>query len=126
MLKHMSKAGEQTGNVDGMLVKVADFYDDEVDNLVAALTSLMEPLLITFLRRRDRRYRHGDVPADFPTVQRCRRIGRIRRTFMPNMRRYWSEYAETSQWDFWCNPPDAFATSSATCGTTATRSSRAG
>ena len=49
MLKHMSKAGEQTGNVDGMLVKVADFYDDEVDNLVAALTSLMEPLLITFL-----------------------------------------------------------------------------
>ncbi len=49
MLKHMSKAGEQTGNIDGMLVKVADFYDAEVDNLVAALTSLMEPLLITFL-----------------------------------------------------------------------------
>jgi len=49
MVKHMSKAGEQTGNVDGMLVKVADFYDTEVENLVAALTSLMEPLLITFL-----------------------------------------------------------------------------
>ena len=49
MLKHMSRAGEQTGNVDGMLIKVADFYDDEVDTLVAALTSLMEPLLITFL-----------------------------------------------------------------------------
>lgn len=49
MLKHMSRAGEQTGNIDGMLVKVADFYDSEVDNLVAALTSLMEPLLITFL-----------------------------------------------------------------------------
>ncbi|HKK19730.1 MAG TPA: type II secretion system F family protein [Opitutales bacterium] len=49
MVKHMSRAGEQTGNVDGMLVKVADFYDTEVENLVAALTSLMEPLLITFL-----------------------------------------------------------------------------
>jgi len=49
MVKHMSRAGEQTGNVDGMLVKVADFYDAEVDTLVGALTSLMEPLLITFL-----------------------------------------------------------------------------
>ena len=49
MVKHMSKAGEATGNVDGMLVKVADFYDAEVDTLVKALTSLMEPLLITFL-----------------------------------------------------------------------------
>lgn len=49
MVKHMSRAGEQTGNVDGMLVKVADFYDSEVDTLVKALTSLMEPLLITFL-----------------------------------------------------------------------------
>lgn len=49
MVKHMSRAGETTGNVDGMLVKVADFYDAEVDTLVKALTSLMEPLLITFL-----------------------------------------------------------------------------
>jgi type IV pilus assembly protein PilC len=49
MVKHMSRAGEHTGNVDGMLVKVADFYDAEVDTLVKALTSLMEPLLITFL-----------------------------------------------------------------------------
>ena len=49
MVKHMSRAGEQTGNVDGMLLKVADFYDAEVETLVAALTSLMEPLLITFL-----------------------------------------------------------------------------
>ena len=49
MVKHMSKAGEQTGNVDGMLMKVAAFYDAEVETLVAALTSLMEPLLICFL-----------------------------------------------------------------------------
>ena len=49
MVKHMTHAGEQTGNVDGMMVKVADFYDSEIDTLVAALTSLMEPLLICFL-----------------------------------------------------------------------------
>ena len=49
MIKHMAKAGEQTGNVDGMLQKVSDFYDSEVKTLVAALTSLMEPLLICFL-----------------------------------------------------------------------------
>jgi type IV pilus assembly protein PilC len=49
MVKHMTRAGEQTGNVDGMMVKVADFYDTEVDTLVSALTSLMEPLLICFL-----------------------------------------------------------------------------
>lgn len=49
MMKHMAHAGEQTGNVDGMFIKVSDFYDNEVDTLVAALTSLMEPLLITFL-----------------------------------------------------------------------------
>jgi len=49
MVKHMTRAGEQTGNIDGMLVKVADFYDAEVETLVGALTSLMEPLLIVFL-----------------------------------------------------------------------------
>ena len=49
MMKHMAHAGEQTGNVDGMMTKVSNFYDNEVDTLVAALTSLMEPLLITFL-----------------------------------------------------------------------------
>jgi type IV pilus assembly protein PilC len=49
MVKHMTRAGEQTGNVDGMMVKVADFYDSEVETLVAALTSLMEPILICFL-----------------------------------------------------------------------------
>ncbi len=48
-VRHMMKAGEQTGNVDGMLNKVADYYDNEIDNIVASLTSLMEPLLICFL-----------------------------------------------------------------------------
>ncbi len=49
MVKHMTRAGEQTGNVDLMMIRVADFYDNDVDTLVSALTSLMEPLLICFL-----------------------------------------------------------------------------
>jgi type IV pilus assembly protein PilC len=49
MMKHMVKAGETTGNVDGMLNKTADFYDVECEATVASLTSLIEPLLIVFL-----------------------------------------------------------------------------
>lgn len=49
MMKHMVKAGESTGNVDGMMTKVADFYDVECEATVAALTSLIEPMLIVFL-----------------------------------------------------------------------------
>ena len=49
MMKHMVKAGETTGNVDGMMNKIADFYDTECDATVGALTSLIEPLLIVFL-----------------------------------------------------------------------------
>jgi len=48
-VKHMSRAGEQTGNVDGMMNKIGDFYDAEIETTVEALTSLMEPLLICFL-----------------------------------------------------------------------------
>jgi type IV pilus assembly protein PilC len=49
MVVQMVGVGEATGALDAMLSKVADFYDDEVDNAVAALTSLMEPLLIAVL-----------------------------------------------------------------------------
>jgi type IV pilus assembly protein PilC len=49
MMKHMVKAGESTGNVDGMMNKIADFYDTESEATVASLTSLIEPLLIVFL-----------------------------------------------------------------------------
>ena len=49
MIRHMVKAGEATGNVDGMMNKIADFYDVECDATVASLTSLIEPLLIVFL-----------------------------------------------------------------------------
>jgi type IV pilus assembly protein PilC len=49
MMKHMVKAGETTGNVDGMMNKIADFYDTECDAIVGALTSLIEPMLIVVL-----------------------------------------------------------------------------
>lgn len=49
MMKHMVKAGEATGNVDGMMNKIADFYDTESEATVASLTSLIEPMLIVFL-----------------------------------------------------------------------------
>ncbi|MCS7215725.1 MAG: type II secretion system F family protein [Thermodesulfovibrio sp.] len=45
----MVNVGEQTGKTDEMLGKVADFYDEEVDNAVANLMSLLEPALIVFL-----------------------------------------------------------------------------
>jgi len=49
MLIHMLEAGEQTGKVDEMLQKIAEFYEAEVEATLAALTSLIEPLLIVFL-----------------------------------------------------------------------------
>jgi type IV pilus assembly protein PilC len=48
-VKHMARAGEQTGNVDGMMSKIADFYDAEIETTVDSLTSLLEPALIVFL-----------------------------------------------------------------------------
>ncbi|MCU0550700.1 MAG: type II secretion system F family protein, partial [Leptolyngbya sp. Prado105] len=41
--------GEETGEIDKMLMKVADFYEDEVEQAVKALTSIMEPIMILFL-----------------------------------------------------------------------------
>lgn len=49
MVTQMIGVGEQTGALDSMLGKVADFYEDEVDVAVAALTSMMEPLMMMFL-----------------------------------------------------------------------------
>lgn len=49
MVTHMMAVGESTGALDAMLSKIADFYDDEVDNAVANLTSMMEPMLMVFL-----------------------------------------------------------------------------
>ena len=49
MVVQMIGVGEATGAMDTMLNKIADFYDDEVDVAVAALTSMIEPLLMVFL-----------------------------------------------------------------------------
>jgi len=49
MVVQMINVGEQTGGLDEMLDKIADFYDDEVDAAVAALLSAMEPIMIVFL-----------------------------------------------------------------------------
>ncbi|MEN8183277.1 MAG: type II secretion system F family protein [Myxococcota bacterium] len=49
MVVQMIAVGEQTGAMDAMLAKIADFYDDEVDAAVDALTALLEPLMMVFL-----------------------------------------------------------------------------
>ena len=49
MVTHMISVGETTGALDAMLGKIADFYEDEVDQAVASLTSLLEPMMMVFL-----------------------------------------------------------------------------
>ena len=49
MVVQMIGVGEATGAMDQMLTKIADFYDDEVDAAVGALTSLIEPVMMVFL-----------------------------------------------------------------------------
>jgi len=49
MVTRMIDVGERTGALEGMLIKIADFYEDQVNTMVAGLTSLIEPLLIVGL-----------------------------------------------------------------------------
>jgi type IV pilus assembly protein PilC len=49
MVLQMVQIGEESGSLDAMLTKIADFYEREVDDSVAALSSLLEPLIIVFL-----------------------------------------------------------------------------
>ena len=49
MVVQMIQIGEEAGSIDSMLAKVADFYEEEVDNLVDGLTSMLEPLIMAFL-----------------------------------------------------------------------------
>ncbi|MEO5765968.1 MAG: type II secretion system F family protein [Casimicrobiaceae bacterium] len=49
MVLQMTQIGEESGSLDNMLGKVADFYEREVDDAVAALSSLLEPVMIVFL-----------------------------------------------------------------------------
>src|SRR5207302_3906431 len=49
MVCHMVAVGETTGGLDGMLRKIAEFYEEEVDDAVASLTALMEPMIMVVL-----------------------------------------------------------------------------
>ncbi|MFA5199611.1 MAG: type II secretion system F family protein [Candidatus Omnitrophota bacterium] len=49
MVTRMINVGEQTGQLEKMLAKIADFYDDQVDAATSALTSMIEPMVIAFL-----------------------------------------------------------------------------
>jgi type IV pilus assembly protein PilC len=49
LVVRMISVGEQTGELEKMLTKIADFYDDQVDAAVSGITSLIEPLIIAFL-----------------------------------------------------------------------------
>jgi type IV pilus assembly protein PilC len=49
MVSHMVGVGEETGALDTMLSKVADFYEDEVDAAVKAMTSILEPAMIVLV-----------------------------------------------------------------------------
>ena len=49
MVVQMVAVGEQTGALDQMLSKIADFYEDETDVAVASLTSLLEPIMMVFI-----------------------------------------------------------------------------
>ncbi len=49
MVGHMVAVGEETGQLEHMLSKIADFYEAEVDAKVKALTALIEPLMIVFV-----------------------------------------------------------------------------
>ncbi len=49
MVTQMVAIGEESGSIDDMLAKVADYYEEEVDNAVDAMTSLMEPMIMAFL-----------------------------------------------------------------------------
>ncbi len=49
MVQQMVAIGEESGSIDAMLAKVADFYEEEVDNLVDNLSSLMEPIIMVVL-----------------------------------------------------------------------------
>jgi type IV pilus assembly protein PilC len=46
MVSQMVKIGEETGELDKMLGKIADFYEDEVDTSISSLTSIIEPIMM--------------------------------------------------------------------------------
>ena len=67
MVGQMVKIGEETGELEKMLSKVADFYEDEVDASIQSLTSIIEPM------HDDRRRRHGRARSSSRCTCRCSR-----------------------------------------------------
>jgi type IV pilus assembly protein PilC len=49
IVTQMISVGEQTGEMDGMLTNLANYYDDEVDNMVKSMTSIIEPFMIVIV-----------------------------------------------------------------------------
>ena len=76
MVVQMMAVGEETGALDEMLDKIADFYDQEVEATVNALTSLIEPLLIVVMGVVRRRHDHRALPADVQRHQAHQVTGR--------------------------------------------------
>ena len=66
LVANMVDVGEETGDLDKMLLKMADQYDEQVDVLVGGLMSLLEPIMIIVLGSIVMRDRVGRVPADDP------------------------------------------------------------
>ena len=64
MVTQMISVGEETGSLDAMLGKIADFYEDEVNASVKSLTSILEPILMLGVGAIVGTGRHLDVPAD--------------------------------------------------------------
>ena len=69
MVEHMVSVGEESGQLETMLTKIADFYEAEVDAKIKSLTALIEPLMIMLRRRRGRLHRDLDVPADLQPLR---------------------------------------------------------
>ncbi len=72
MVGHMIAVGEETGQLETMLSKVADFYETEVDAKVKALTALIEPIMIAFVGGVVGLHRDLDVPADLQHLRQDR------------------------------------------------------
>ena len=86
MVIQMIGVGEKTGGLDDMLNKIADFYDEEVNDAVTALTSIIEPVIIVVHGSCYRRYLDRHVSTDV----RHHRQDRMIPTKLANEHRYWT------------------------------------